>query len=140
MIEGYVQSEKAEISLKLFREMVSEDGIQPNGVTAANVLKAYGRLKDIYMEKLVHGVVIRRGDYDDLFLGNSLIDMYSKCWKTFDGLKGRDVMSWNIMIPNEAIRVFCEMSKTQEKPTAITFINLLEACSLSVKLRMSKWV
>ena len=79
MIEGYLQSEEAEIGLKLFRVMVSEGGIQPDGVTAASVLKACGRLKDIHMGKLVHGVVIRRGDNDDLFMGNSLIDMYSKC-------------------------------------------------------------
>ncbi|XVE93069.1 hypothetical protein REPUB_Repub01dG0158300 [Reevesia pubescens] len=31
------------------------------------------------------------------------------------------------------------MSKTQEKPTVITIINLLEACSLSALLRRSKW-
>ncbi|XP_022744125.1 pentatricopeptide repeat-containing protein At2g17210 [Durio zibethinus] len=254
MIEGYLKSEEAEIGLKLFRVMVSEDGIQPDGVTAASVLKACGRLKDIHMGKLVHGVVIRRGDNDDLFIGNSLIDMYSKCkdvgsayqvyremsrknnvswnsilsgfvlnerysealwlfnsmaeegvevdevtlvnflqickyfvhpsqcksvhcviirqeyesndlvinslidaylkcnlvdlaWNLFNGLKGRDVVSWSAMIaglaycgkPDEAVRVFSEMSKTQEKPTVITIINLLEACSVSAELRRSKW-
>lgn len=254
MIEGYLQSEEAENGLKLFRQMVSEDGIQPDGVTAASVIKACGKLKDIHMGKLVHGVVIQRGHDGDLFIGNSLIDMYSKCkdvdsacqvykemsrknnvswnsilsgfvlnekysealllfnlmgeegvevdevtlvnflqickyfvnpshcksvhcviirreyesndlvmnslidaymkcnlvdlaWKLFDGLKGRDVVSWSTMIaglaycgkPDEAVRVFCEMSKTEEKPTSITIINLLEACSLSAELRMSKW-
>ncbi|OMO86885.1 hypothetical protein COLO4_20878 [Corchorus olitorius] len=254
MIEGYVQSEEAEIGLKVFREMVSEDGIEPDGVTAASVLKACGRLEDINMGKLVHGVVIKRGHIHDLFIGNSLIDMYSKCkdvdsafqvyegmaqknnvswnsilsgyvlnekysealllfnlmgregveldgvtlvnllqickyflaplkcksvhcvvirqkydsnalvmnslvdayakcslvdiaWKLFDGLMARDVVSWSTMIagfahcgkPDEALKVFREMSKTQEKPTVITIINLLEACSLSADLRRSKW-
>ncbi|XVE66504.1 hypothetical protein DITRI_Ditri08aG0084600 [Diplodiscus trichospermus] len=254
MIEGYLQSEEAGIGLKLFRAMVSEDGIQPDAVTAASVLKACGRLKDIHMGKLVHGLVIRRGDNDDLFIGNSLIDMYSKCkdvdsayqvyremsrknsvswnsilsgfvlnqkysealllfnlmgeegvdvdevtlvnvlqickyfvhpsqcksvhcviirrgyesndlvlsslvdayvkcylvdfaWKLFDGLKRRDMVSWSTMIgglaycgkPDEAVWVFHEMSKTLEKPTVVTIINLLEACSLSAELRRSKW-
>ncbi|XP_007043043.2 PREDICTED: pentatricopeptide repeat-containing protein At2g17210 [Theobroma cacao] len=254
MIEGYVQIEEAEIGLKLFQEMVSEDGIQPDGVTTASVLKACARLEDIHMGKLVHGVVIRRGDNNDLFIGNTLIDMYSKCkdvdsafqvyremsqknivswnsiisgfvlnekysealllfnlmgkegvevdevtlvnflqickhfvypsqcksvhciiirqkyesnesvinslidayakcnlvdhaWKLFDGLKERDVVSWSTMVaglahcgkPDEAVGVFCEMSKTMEKPTGITIINLLGACSLSAELRRSKW-
>ncbi|KAK8494618.1 hypothetical protein V6N13_029858 [Hibiscus sabdariffa] len=254
MIEGYLQSEEPDFALQLFREMVSEGGIQPDGITAASVLKACGRLKDMDLGELVHGVVIKRGDYDDLFIGNSLINMYSKCnavgsafqvyremsrknnvswnsmlfgfvfnekysealslfnlmgeegvevdevtivnflhickhfvlaspcksvhcliirweyelndlvinslidayakcnlvdlaWKLFDGWKGRDAVAWSTMIagfahcgkPDEAVRVFCEMIKTQEKPTFITIMNLLEACSISAELGRSKW-
>ncbi|TYG88346.1 hypothetical protein ES288_A12G014200v1 [Gossypium darwinii] len=254
MIEGYLQREEADIALKLFQKMVYEDGIQPDAITAAIVIRACGRLRDIHMGKLVHGVVIRRGGYEDLFVRNYLIDMYSKCndvdsafqvyrdmsqknsvswnsmlygfvlnekysealllfnlmgeegvevdevtlsnflqickhfvlaspcksvhclvirrgyelnelvinslidayakcnlvdlaWKLFDGLEGRDVVTWSTMIagfahcgkPDEAVRVFREMTKMQEKPTAITIVNLLEACSFSAELGRSKW-
>ncbi|KAE8661569.1 Pentatricopeptide repeat-containing protein [Hibiscus syriacus] len=41
--------------------------------------------------------------------------------------------------PDEAVGVFCEMSKTQEKPTVTTILNLLEGCSISAELGRSKW-
>ncbi|GLT27306.1 hypothetical protein SLA2020_023140 [Shorea laevis] len=254
IIVGYIQTKEPQVSLQLFREMLSVVGIQPDGITVASVLKACTKVEDIHMGKVVHGMVMGKGFNDDLFIGNSLIDMYSKCkdvdsafcvffemprknnvswnsimsgfvlhgkysralslfnlmwkegvqedevtlvnllqvckyfmrgflcksvhsvmirrgyelnelvvnslldayakcnlvdiaWKLFDGLKRRGVVLWSTMIAglthcgraDEAIRIFNDMTKAEERPTTITIINLLEACSISAELKMSKW-
>ncbi|KAK9287215.1 hypothetical protein L1049_015628 [Liquidambar formosana] len=254
MIGGYVQNDEAQFALSLFRVMVSEAGIEPDGVTIVSVLKACSNLGDISMGRLVHRFVICRGFYYDLFVGNALVDMYCKCndvdsayevfnempqrnnvswnslfsgfvrnerhsevlslfdsmgkegikadevtlvnllqsckyfmdpfkcklihstiirrgyelnelvlnslidayakcnlvelaWKLFGAMKSRDMVSWSTMIagfthcgkPDEAIAVFKEMNQAQEKPNAVTVLNLLEACSVSADLKRSKW-
>lgn len=254
MISGYAWSEGPGIGLELFKDMLSDDGIRVDGVTVASVLKACSKGEDVHMGKQVHGIVIRRGFNDDLFIGNSLTDMYSKCkdvdsalkvfremprknnvswnsiisgfvlhqkfpealslfnlmlregvqpdevslvnllhickfflsglhcksvhsvmlrkgyalnellvnslidayakcslvdlaWKVFDGIKRKSVVLWSTMIaglthcdkPYDAITIFLDMPKAGEKPTGITIINLLEACSVLAALRTSKW-
>ncbi|KAF4373980.1 hypothetical protein F8388_007886 [Cannabis sativa] len=255
MIGGYVQCGEAQNGLQMFRNMISEGGaVLPDEVTIVSVLKACADLGDLTMGLSVHGLVILRGLDCDLFIGNSMVDMYSKCsdsdsafkifkempqrnivsWnsittgfvlnekylealslfysmgkygidadevslvnilqtckhfvepllcksahcliirkayelnemvlnslldayakcslvdlarKVFDGIERRDVVSWSTMIagfthfgkPDDAIAVFQEMQKEQEKPNTVTIINLLEACSLLADLTRSKW-
>ncbi|KAJ0076929.1 hypothetical protein Patl1_35727 [Pistacia atlantica] len=254
VIVGYVLSKDASSGLQLFQKMVSDARIEPDGVTAVSVLKGCANSKNLIVGRMVHGLVVCRGLDCDLFVGNSLIDMYSKCedtdsafkvfnemhrknnvswnsilsgfvlnakysealsliysmgteenevdeitlvnilqvckyfvrpiecksvhcvilrmayesnaavinslvdayakcyvievaWELFSAMKRRDVVSWSTMIagfthcgmPDEAISVFQEMNQTQEKPNAVTIINLLEACSVTAELRRSKW-
>lgn len=254
MIGGYVQSAEAFSGLRLFRQMVSGFKNEPDGQSCVSVLKACTNLRDLTMGRMVHGLVIYRGLGCDLFVGNSLIDMYAKCkdtdsafkvfsempqknkvswnsalsglvvnekysealsllysmgkgvneadeitlvnilqickclvhpmecksvhcvilrrafesnelvlnslidgyskchlvelaWKLFNDVKKPDVVLWSTMIagftfcgrPREAIAVFQEMNQAQEKPNAITIINLLEACSVATELSSSKW-
>ncbi|KAF8406708.1 hypothetical protein HHK36_008800 [Tetracentron sinense] len=254
MIGGYVQGGEARVALWLFRDMLSEVKIEPDGLTVVSVLKACTRVGDIYIGRVVHGHVICRGFSFDLFVGNSLVDMYSKChdtysafkvfnempqknivswnsilsgfvrnnqysealmmfdsmgkagievdevtlvnllqsykslvepvqcksihsivirrgyesnelvlnslidtyakcnlielsWKLFERMKRRDMISWSTIIagfthcgkPDEAISLFIEMNQVEEKPNAVTMLNLLEACSISAELRRSKW-
>ncbi|GLT27302.1 hypothetical protein SLA2020_023100 [Shorea laevis] len=58
IIVGYIQTEEPQVSLQLFREMLSVVGIQPDGITAASVLKACTKVGDIYMGKVVNRMVI----------------------------------------------------------------------------------
>lgn len=254
MIGCYVQSEDALCGLQLFREMVSDVDNELDGLTLVSVLKACTNLRDLSVGTMVHGLVICRGFNCDLFVGNSLIDMYSKCkdtdcafkvfnempqknkvswnstlsglvlnekysealsllhsmgkgvnevdeitlvnilqiskyffppiecksvhcvilrrayesnelvvnslidayakcylvelaWKLFNDMRRRDVVLWSTMIagfthcgmPDEAIDVFKEMNLAQEKPNAVTLINLLEACAVTTELSRSKW-
>lgn len=254
VIGGYVHGGKAQVGLQMFLKMSSEVGTEPDGVTMVGVLKACADLGDVTMGSLVHGLVIRRGLDNDLFVGNSLIDMYSKCsnadsafnafkempqrnnvsWNSiisgfilneqhlealslfycmgkdgfemdevslvnvlqtckhfvdplrcksvhcvmirrgyesnemvmnslidayakcslveharelFNGIKRRDVVAWSTMIsgfthggrPGDAIAVFQEMQQAEEKPNAVTIINLLEACSVLAQFKKSKW-
>ncbi|GFY94494.1 tetratricopeptide repeat (TPR)-like superfamily protein [Actinidia rufa] len=215
MIGGYVLSEEPEVAFQLFREVASKNKIEMDGQIMVNVIKACIHLGKINIGRLKHGFVIRTGLDYDLFVGNSLIDMYSKCHDTESALKvfreipRRNLVSWNSLLsgfvsnekyskalwlfdsmqkagietdevtlanllqtckhllvpihgksihsiiirrvmklmnwvhrgmPNEAIAVFQEMSQAQNKPDAITLLNLLEACSVYAELKRSKSV
>ncbi|KAM1044044.1 hypothetical protein ACFX2I_035116 [Malus domestica] len=125
MIGGFECCEEARIGMQMFRKMVSELGIGPDGVTTVSVLKACTNLKGLIMGMAVHGdadsalivfeamlrrnksvhcITIRSGDESNELLLNSLMDAYAKCndvelaWKLFRGKKIRDVVSWSNMI------------------------------------------
>lgn len=59
--------------------MVREGETEPDSVTVTSVLKSCVVLEDVNMGRSVHGFSIRKGfDLGDVFVRNSLIDMYSK--------------------------------------------------------------
>lgn len=80
---------------------------------------------------------------ENVFVGTSLIDMYSKCGrvemarKAFDHMKEKNVKSWTAMIAGygmqgqatEALEVLYEMIRVGIKPNYITFVSILTACS-----------
>ncbi|KAM1345859.1 hypothetical protein PS2_034956 [Malus domestica] len=104
MIGGFECCEEARIGMQMFRKMVSELGIGPDGVTMVSVLKACTNLKGLTMGTAVHGLVICRGLDCDMFVGNSLIDMYTKCsdadsaLKVFKAMPRRNKVSWNSIL------------------------------------------
>jgi pentatricopeptide repeat protein len=75
MIAGYVQIGKANESLALFNQMQPAD-MKPDAVTIVNVLPACAHLSALQPGKCLHGYIIRSGYESDMFVGNSLIDMY----------------------------------------------------------------
>jgi pentatricopeptide repeat protein len=93
--------------------------------------------------KQVHGHMIKSGCQSDLFLGNSLINMYCKCdqvsvaRQVFDKMPERNVVSWNAMISGysqndycaEAWEIFCQMVCTSMEPDQFTFGSVLKVCA-----------
>lgn len=83
------------------------------------------------------------GFEDNVFVGTSLIDMYCKCGrvemarKAFDCMKGKNVKSWTAMVAGygmhgrarEALDVFYDMIGVGVKPSYVTFVSVLAACS-----------
>ncbi|XP_059648083.1 pentatricopeptide repeat-containing protein At2g17210 [Cornus florida] len=142
MIGGYVQSEEDQIAFWLFREMVYNFGAEVDAQTMVSVLKASNNLRDISMGRLVHGFVIRRGFNNDLFVGNSLVDMYFKCndagsaFKTFNEMPRRNIVSWNSLLSgfvgnekhSEAPMIYASMRKAGFEADAVTLVNLLQTC------------
>ncbi|XP_062024972.1 pentatricopeptide repeat-containing protein At2g17210 [Rosa rugosa] len=142
MIGGHVHCVEAEIGMKMFRKMVCELGVEPDGVTAVSVLKGCASLRDLTMGTSLHGLVIYRGLDSDLFVGNSLIDMYAKCsdadsaFKVFEELPQRNRVSWNSMLSafvhNErymdALSLFYSMGKEGINADEVTLVNILQIC------------
>uniref|UniRef100_A0A0E0CTL4 Protein DETOXIFICATION n=1 Tax=Oryza meridionalis TaxID=40149 RepID=A0A0E0CTL4_9ORYZ len=104
MIGACLGSGYADQALRLFRGMLGDGALQPDGVVAVVVLRACAMLEDVRAGASVHAVATRRGLQGDLFVDNSLVDMYAKCLdlrsarKVFDLIAVKNVVSWNTML------------------------------------------
>jgi pentatricopeptide repeat protein len=86
--------------LKLFVEMHKE-GCKLNQFTFPSFLKACANIAATEQGKHVHYHAIRSGFEVDIYVGNSLVDMYAKCAsvddarQVFDGMPEKNVLSCN---------------------------------------------
>uniref|UniRef100_A0A2N9IHH5 DYW domain-containing protein n=1 Tax=Fagus sylvatica TaxID=28930 RepID=A0A2N9IHH5_FAGSY len=103
MISGFAHNNKIRQALDLFKDMLQE-GVTPNGVTITSAISACASLKSLDKGMEIHSVAVTMGLVNDVLVGNSLVDMYSKCgeleaaWKVFDMIMEKDVYTWNSMI------------------------------------------
>ncbi|KAK1409504.1 hypothetical protein QVD17_36030 [Tagetes erecta] len=142
MIGGYVQNGENESAIDLFCKMQTE-GISPNELTMASVLKACSSLAALEQGKQIHATTIKHGFGLEVPIGSALSTMYAKCGSLKDGdlvftrMPSRDVVSWNSMISGlaqngqgvEALELFKKMQIEGPKPDYVTFVNILTACS-----------
>ncbi len=100
------------------------------------VLKACASVGAIEEGRCVHRQIIQSGLESDVFVGNSLVDMYAKCgsmedaWRVFNKMPSRDVITWTAMIfghvkcwqGQEALELFQEMQQEGVQPNIVTFV------------------
>ncbi|KAG8050997.1 hypothetical protein GUJ93_ZPchr0009g529 [Zizania palustris] len=139
--------------LRMFREM-SEHDVTPGSITLSSLLPALVELGSFDLGREVHGYSIKRAMDLDIFVANSLVDMYAKFGSlekasiVFEKIKDRNVVSWNAMIANlvqneagtEAFRFVTEMQKCGECPNSITLVNVLPACARMASLKTGKQI
>ncbi|XP_058108690.1 pentatricopeptide repeat-containing protein At1g19720 isoform X2 [Magnolia sinica] len=112
MISGSAQNNRTHQALDLFREMWLA-GIEPNGVTIVSVVSACTSLKAFKKGTEIHSIAVKLGSANDVLVGNSLIDLYSKCGKVedaqrvFDKILERDIFTWNSMIGGYVQAGYC---------------------------------
>ncbi|MBA0854557.1 hypothetical protein Goshw_001678 [Gossypium schwendimanii] len=148
LIAGYTQNGENEEALRLFR-LLKRESVFPTHYTFGNLLNACANLTDLQLGRqahthvLKHGFRFQFGEESDIFVGNSLIDMYMKCGSVEDAnlvfktMMERDWVSWNAMIVgyaqngygNKALELFKNMLASGEKPDHVTMIGVLCACS-----------
>lgn len=143
IISCFAQSEaSAEEAMKHFHQMQIE-GFQPNYVTILAVISACTTLRSLSHGHGVHGRIVKSGLVFDLFIGNSLLNMYAKCGcltdssNVFEEMSVRDNFSWSTIIGayglhgygEEALQLFHEMQERGEEPDSITFLAVLSACN-----------
>ncbi|KAK9144129.1 hypothetical protein Sjap_004032 [Stephania japonica] len=116
--------------------------IQPDSYTFPSVINACAGACNAEMGRLVHGCVAEMGFGSNLFIGNSLIDMYARIGdldeakKVFDGMPERDIVSWNSLISgysaNEewarALDVYHKSRAEGLTPDSFTVSSVLPAC------------
>ena len=143
IINGFALNGRANEALTLYKEMTeSEDG--PDGFTMVSLLSACGELGALVLGRRVHIFTLKVGLIMNSHVGNSLIDLYSKCGdiisarKMFDEMSDRKTaVSWTTLITGLAVNGFGEeslalfqgMEKARQVPTEITFVGVLYACS-----------
>ncbi|KAH9621119.1 hypothetical protein KSS87_008384 [Heliosperma pusillum] len=142
IISGYIQNGDNEEALNLYAKM-EEEGIPPNDLTLASVLKGCSSLAALEQGKQIHAHAIKYGLVKEVTVGSSLTSMYAKCGcidegrMVFQRMDTKDVVSWNVMISglaqngcsDKALELFEEMRLLGVKPDNVTFVNILSACS-----------
>ncbi|RVX11147.1 Pentatricopeptide repeat-containing protein [Vitis vinifera] len=142
MINGYVQFNRFDDAVALFREMQIKR-VSPDRFTLVALLTGCAQLGTLEQGKWIHGYIDENKIMIDAVVGTALIEMYAKCGfiekslEIFNGLKEKDTASWTSIIcglamngkTSKALELFAEMVQTGVKPDDITFIGVLSACS-----------
>ncbi|PON78429.1 DYW domain containing protein [Parasponia andersonii] len=153
VISGYGQSGQFEEALAFFQEMLKAN-VRPTDSTMVSVLSACAQSGSLELGNWVRSWVEGHGLGSNLRVVNALIDMYSKCEKLdrardlFDGLKQRNVVSWNVMIGGytqmsnykEALALFHLMLRSDIVPNDVTLLGVLPACAHLGALDLGKWI
>ncbi len=98
-----VKDGQPEKAMQLFEQMQRE-GVRPNKFTFVQVIKACAGLVRLEDGRLVHEQLIQSGCESNVFLENSMVDMYAKCGsiedacRVFNKMPARDVVSWTVII------------------------------------------
>eukprot|EP00250_Pteridium_aquilinum_P018561 c24123_g13_i1 orf=515-2368(+) len=142
LIEAYADCGEPEHALCLYQRM-QEEGIYPSRYTFVALLKACASLGCAKRGWDVHMDLARCGFEKDVFVGSSLVDMYTKCGSlakaqdVFDNLPDRNVSTWTALISGyveeghgeQALITFEQMQLQGISPDAYTYVCILKACS-----------
>lgn len=134
-----VQTGDATNTLHLFSRMLkmmtSDFLIRPDVISLVNVLPAIASLGSSVKGKQVHCYAIRSGLFEDIFVGNAVMDMYAKYGmleeanRVFEHMKVKDVVSWNTMVTgysqvgklNDALDLFEKMEEQKIELDVVTW-------------------
>ncbi|MCO5609946.1 hypothetical protein L7F22_064181 [Adiantum nelumboides] len=156
MLSAYVQQEKAEKALRLYRQMIEVaclndmtymialqacgilvDKEEPN-VSDANTVKMFS----FSICQALHGIARKKGFTANL--GSTLVSVYGKCLavqeaeNVFYVLDSPNVTAWSAMISvyvengqgQLALQLFCHMQHRAVNPNEWTFVSVLHACGI----------
>ncbi|KAF8379417.1 hypothetical protein HHK36_028852 [Tetracentron sinense] len=143
MIRGHAKSHSPFEAISFYYFMI-QSGVAPDNFTYPFVLMACARFPKLELGRRFHGEIVRIGLESDVFVLNSLIQMYANCGsfdaarRLFDENPLRDVVTWNVMIGayinrglyEQAFTWFEEMIQFYNiRPDAVTMLSLVSACT-----------
>ncbi|XP_030504467.2 pentatricopeptide repeat-containing protein At5g16860 [Cannabis sativa] len=135
IVSAYSQNGESKNALNMFGRMMKDLSARPNAFSLVNILPVCGSMGLSMWGKEVHGFAVRNGFNEDVYVGNAIVDMYSKCElmdeadKVFGQMKVRDVVSWNAMVTayshvgrfEDAIGLFEKMSNEKIELNVVTW-------------------
>ncbi|KAG0450131.1 hypothetical protein HPP92_026910 [Vanilla planifolia] len=142
MVSGLAQHGWLKDSLKYFNRMHSENFVL-NGYCFSSALSACAGLIDMKVGIQIHALVWKSPFAYDVYMGSSLVDMYSKCRRpsdavrVFEGIPERNVVSWNCLITcfeqngpvSEALVLFRRMLAYGVEYDEVTLASIVSACA-----------
>ncbi len=99
MTLGHIKCWQGQKALQLFQQM-QQESVQPNSATFMGVLNTCAGIVALEEGRCVHEQIIQSGCESDVFVRNSLVDMYAKCgsmedaWRVFNKMSTREVVTW----------------------------------------------
>ncbi|KAH7295901.1 hypothetical protein KP509_27G070000 [Ceratopteris richardii] len=142
MLSGYTQHTGLEKEAIFLFEKMQSQGIKPSVVTYAYVIKACALIADLEYGRKVHELVILSGFSNNIFVANSILDMYVKCCclvdaqDVFVSMPNRDEISWTIIMTGylhqgmgwKVLMLYKEMLQCGLTPNTVTFVTVLNSC------------
>ncbi|XP_042050783.1 pentatricopeptide repeat-containing protein At4g14050, mitochondrial-like [Salvia splendens] len=143
LISGLMQGGLCLDSFKIFKELRLEGAYVDEPFILSSLIVGSATLAMLELGKQVHRLVIGFGYESNLYVSNSLIDMYAKCSDVsaaemiFGNMGKRDVVSWTSIIVGmaqhgrafEALSLYEKMALAGVKPNGVTFTGIIYACS-----------
>ena len=122
-------------ALAAYQQMLGSAAVTPDAFTYPSVLRACAEARDLAMGRAVHTHAAAAGMDGHLFFQNALVSMYAKCGdlvaarRVFDGMRHKDVVSWNSMISayattgqwEEAVDLFQKMRAEEAEVNSVTW-------------------
>ena len=141
LMGGCAQQGKAIEAIDLFHKFHSL-GLKPSERTFSSVLGALADTVDVEVGTQLHSLIIKMGFNSFIFVGNAILDFYSKCGlleessKTFEEMHEHDVISWNALISahvryghhGEAIELLKDMLIEGFEPNLRTYPSISSIC------------
>ncbi|KAJ8768168.1 hypothetical protein K2173_021108 [Erythroxylum novogranatense] len=151
VLSGFQSSEDA---LSFARRMNST-GVVFDAVTCTTILAFCSTHKEFLFGLQLHASILKFGLDGEVYVGNALISMYSRCGfivearEVFEEMPKRDFVSWNAMISGytqegfygvEAIRMFIDMFKEGLELDHVSFTSAVSACGHARNLEFGKQI
>ncbi|XP_030523686.1 putative pentatricopeptide repeat-containing protein At3g47840 [Rhodamnia argentea] len=143
MISGYVAAMNAREALGLFLNVWVAPGLKMDPFILSLALKACGLDVNLNLGESLHGYAVKTGLVNSVFVGSTLLDMYTKtgrtelgCW-VFDEMPLRNVVSWTAIITGlvhsgrcrEGLSYFSKMWRSKVQFDTYSFAIALKACA-----------
>ncbi|KAI3700494.1 hypothetical protein L2E82_45124 [Cichorium intybus] len=142
VITSFVHMDHHQDAMDFFKTMINKS-ITPNSVAISSILPILVDLECLQWGIELHGFSIRTGIESDIFVANSLLDMYAKfgypikASNIFNKIDSKNIVSWNAMVANYAqngsellaLQTFKKMQAHGIVPGAVTLTNILPACA-----------
>ncbi|MCO5583751.1 hypothetical protein L7F22_037665 [Adiantum nelumboides] len=143
LIAAFTDSGCAANALQMFQFM-QEDGVEPDSYTFVSLFKACGIVKNLKEGMRFHVVAWEKGLTSNVFVGNTLLSMYTKCGDALQGeevfrrLNRRSVVSWNGILSmilkvgsaEEVLLSYRQLCEELKDPDAFSLVFALQACGI----------
>ncbi|XP_057984221.1 pentatricopeptide repeat-containing protein At4g39530 [Malania oleifera] len=144
MVSIYTRLGYNEEALVIFSEFCLSFDEKPNEFILASVIRACTQLGVVDQGAQVHSFVIKIGFYQDVYVGTSLVDFYSKNGNIedarllFNNLSGKTAVTWTTIITGYvksgraevSLQLFSQMRETEVVPDKYVLSSVLSACSM----------
>ncbi|KAD4584641.1 hypothetical protein E3N88_22242 [Mikania micrantha] len=151
IISSFAQNELPVLALQYFKRMI-ENGVRPDDHIFPSATKASAILSSCDIGRSVHCLALKTGYDIDVFVGSSVVDMYSKCGKIedarklFDEMPMKNVVSWSGMIygyaqlgeNEEALWLFKQALFENLDVNDFTFTSVICVCGNTTLLGLGK--
>ncbi|KAB1222709.1 hypothetical protein CJ030_MR2G022148 [Morella rubra] len=151
LLSGFQKSEDA-LSFAL---RMNINGVVFDPVSCTTVLAFCSDNEGFHFGLQLHSLSLKFGFECEVFVGNALISMYSRCGqlvearRVFDGMPSRDLVSWNAILSGytqegdhglEAICAFIEMMREGIKLDHVSFTSAVSACGHERTLELGRQI